>query len=114
MAYDRKKAGRSGGYYYQSVRVDGRAVKRYVGNGPEAERLAAEVEQRRLKRLAEKQLLDRDRNLLAGPRASLVQLNRLVQLLAQASLILAGFHNHHRGTWRKDRCHARASSTPSS
>lgn len=103
MAYDRKKAGQPDGYYYQSVRIGGRVVKRYVGNGPEAERLAREVEGRRLQQLVQKQILNHERNLLTGPKTSLVQLNRLVHLLAQATLLQAGYHNHHRGTWRKRR-----------
>ncbi|MDA8563845.1 hypothetical protein N9L06_05270 [Mariniblastus sp.] len=47
MAWELRRGKR---YYYQSVYVDGRAVKKYVGRGDRAEELAGDVEIRAAQR----------------------------------------------------------------
>ena len=52
VGFDTKKRGRAGGYFYRSVRVNGRAVKQYVGTGPVAELAAKILDDRRRERAA--------------------------------------------------------------
>jgi hypothetical protein len=90
-------------YYYRSQRVEGRVVCRYAGTGPVAE-LTARIDalcqaQRRLE--GEKAREESVRWELAD--APLRQLERCTDLLVRAALVLAGYHQHHRGEWRKRR-----------
>jgi hypothetical protein len=90
-------------YYYRSQRVEGRVVCRYAGTGPVAE-LTARIDalcrtQRRLEE--EKAQEESARWELAD--APLLRLERCTDLLVRAALVLAGYHRHHRGPWRKRR-----------
>jgi len=102
MAFDRKKRGSRRGYYYQSVRVGGRPVKRYVASGEEAARLAGEVERRRRDQRADRKALVDDVTSLLAAQSTRDQFVSLALLLALAELLLAGFHEH-RGQWKRSR-----------
>ena len=89
-------------YYYAKRREGGRVVSEYRGGGDlalyagvlaeeEAERKAAERDQRRRER-AEGERLD----------AEVDRLLRLVEALSASELVAAGYHNH-KGQWRKRR-----------
>jgi hypothetical protein len=106
MPWGRKQRGRAGGYFYLSKRIDGRPTKVYVGAGPAARQAAREVEDRRRRRLAERdaRLLEEAR--LAAADQALRELTAAARLLARAALLMAGFHDY-RGQWRLR--HGRAS-----
>jgi hypothetical protein len=94
-----------GRYYTRSRKVNGRVVREYVGAGRVAE-LAAQLD-----------ALDRDqredeRDARRAARAEfdaladkLSDLNERCDLITRAALIAAGFHQHKRGEWRKQRDH---------
>jgi hypothetical protein len=90
-------------YYYRSQRVEGRVVCRYAGTGPVAE-LTARIDalcQARRRLEGEKAREESARWELAD--APLRELERCTDLLVRAALVLAGYHRHHRGPWRKRR-----------
>lgn len=102
MAWE-ERAGRL--YYYRSIRrgPGGRVVKEYIGSGPGAELLAAAEgaarEDERRRREAE-----------GAERERLVELDReigetcgLIEGLARAALVDAGYRQHKRGEWRLKR-----------
>jgi hypothetical protein len=92
-----------GRYYTKSRKVNGRVVREYVGAGRVAE-LAAQLD-----------ALDRDqresdadarravRAELDALAEKLSDLNERCELLIRATLVLAGYHQHKRGEWRKRR-----------
>ena len=90
-------------YYYTARRVSGRVVKQYLGAGPVAELVAAHDAQERAERLATAQGR-------RGERARLTDLEQTVQAphdaiesLLRTHLVLAGYHRHARGEWRRRR-----------
>ena len=100
MGWEQRR-GRS--YYYRSVRSDGRVTKEYLGSGPAAE-LAATLDGRRREERANQ------RRRVADERARWVDLEQptadlegLTNRLAAAALLLAGYHRHDRGEWRRRR-----------
>jgi hypothetical protein len=92
-----------GRYYTRSKKVNGRVVREYLGAGRVAAlaaRLdAQEREEKEMKR-AELKALRAELDALDAP---LNELHRQTELLTRVALILAGFHQHHRGEWRKRR-----------
>jgi hypothetical protein len=102
MAWEQRKDS-ANRYYYRSLRAkDGRVVKTYHGTGHRGA-LAADAD--RLKRVEQSLQLQRHRALLyniqhvAGPLAELCE---ACDLITEAALLAAGYHNH-RGEWRKKR-----------
>lgn len=105
MGWEKRKRGdRVRGYFYQSVRVPGRPrpVKKYWGRKTAGQLVAADIEQRRQFRLAARaaEQTEGERNAPADALAGEVQ--ELVEALATAWMLLAGFRNH-RGEWRRRR-----------
>ena len=102
MGWERRRKGPNTGYYYRSVRINGRVVKVYLGRGSAGQEVAAEMEQKRLARHEaeaavrneESETADADR--LAG------ELNDWADLLSAVWLITTGHHIHHR-EWRRKR-----------
>lgn len=100
MAWETRRGRR---YYYRASRVNGRVVKRYVGMGDLADLLGefdADAAQRRQLE-AEARRAERDE--LAALDGQVRTLGRLADALAAAALVLAGYHQHDRGEWRKRR-----------
>jgi hypothetical protein len=96
---------KDGRYYTRSRRENGRVVREYVGGGTVGE-LAAQLdaldrEQREVQRAAARA----EREAVAALDGPLIELNDLADLLVRAALVAAGYHQHHRGDWRK--CRAR-------
>jgi hypothetical protein len=87
-------------FFYQSVRVGGKYVRRYVGNGPEAEKVAEEIRRRQEARLAESEALRHDEERHAATVAPVLELFNLTDLIMKATLVGGGFHQHGRGSWR--------------
>ena len=99
MAWDR------GRYYTRSRRISGRVVREYVGAGRVGE-LAAQMDAlERERRETERAVRRATRAELEARDAPLNELNDLADLLAHAALVVAGFHRHNRGEWRKRRAH---------
>ncbi len=92
-------------YYYRSERLNGRPLRRYVGagGGPAAELAAAADDLRRLEReiAARERHAERERQQEAE--APLLQLCEVSDTVARAALVLAGYHRHDRGEWRRSR-----------
>jgi hypothetical protein len=97
MAWER------GRYYTRSRRVNGRVVRQYLGRGPEAHLAAALDARRRQEREAGRLALQAEAERQRAVDLPLRAFARLTDLLAGAALVLAGFHRHDRGPWRKSR-----------
>lgn len=89
--------------FYESRRADGQPVKVYRGSGPAAEEAAAAVAGRRSDRVEQAERLAADVAAHAAASAPLAQLDELLDLVAKAALVMAGFRQHDRGAWRRTR-----------
>jgi hypothetical protein len=102
MAWEQRK-NTSQRYYYRSLRLpDGRVVKTYHGTGHRGA-MAADADRR--KRAEQSLQLQRHRALLEHIQhvaAPLVELCEACDLITEAALLAAGYHNH-QGEWRKKR-----------
>ena len=92
-----------GRYYTRSRKVNGRIIREYVGTGLVAELAAQQDAETRAQRLAERQRLQQEATRWTSAVAPLTQLSQLLDGLTAAVLIAAGYHQHHRGAWRKRR-----------
>jgi hypothetical protein len=101
LSWDRKQGDRR--FYYTSVREGGRVRKKYVGRGQKAEDLAREVEERRVARQAERDARLAEQMRVAAAERRLRDLRNMVNLLVRVVLEGAGYHQHHRGEWRRRR-----------
>src|SRR5262249_6589699 len=96
---------KDGRYYSRSRRVNGRVIREYIGGGTIGQ-LAAQLDAiEREQRATACELLKAEREEIAALDAPLTELNELADLLVQAALVAAGYHQHHRGHWRKRRVH---------
>lgn len=95
--------GGRGRYYTRSRKVDGRVVREYVGTGLVGELAARQDAEERAEKLAERERLQAEDTRWATVAAPLHELSQLLDGLMAASIIAAGYHQHHRGTWRKRR-----------
>jgi hypothetical protein len=92
-----------GHYYTRSRKVIGRIVREYVGTRLLAKLAAEQDAEVRAQRLAERERLQHESARWASATASLSQLSQVLEGLTAATLIAAGYHQHHRGAWRKRR-----------
>jgi hypothetical protein len=92
-----------GRYYTRSRKVNGRIIREYVGTGLVAELAAQQDAEARAQRLAERERLQHESVRWAAIAAALTELSRLLDGLTAAALMAAGYHQHHRGAWRKRR-----------
>jgi hypothetical protein len=97
-----------GRYYTRSRKVNGHVVREYVGTGLVAELASLHDAEARAQRLAERERLQQDAARWASATTPLKELSQLLDGLAAAALIAAGYHQHHRGAWRKRRHGAQA------
>jgi hypothetical protein len=86
-------------YYYKVSREGGRVRRLYMGRGPVAVVAARDAELRR----AERQARARSQARLEAAEAASRELADLADLLAKAALVVAGYHRHDRGAWRRYR-----------
>lgn len=90
-------------YYTRSKRVAGRVVREYVGTGSSAE-LAAKLDAARRAARAERiRAGQADRARMAAVEEATGAVDAAIDTLLRASLVLAGYHRHHRGEWRRRR-----------
>lgn len=94
---------RGGRYYTRSRKVGGRVVREYVGGGPAGELAAAEDAAARGRRAEEAAALRTIEERDAAALDVLAELGALLEGLAAALLVGAGYRRHKRGEWRKRR-----------
>ena len=103
MGWETRKRG--GRYYTRSSKVDGRVIREYLGCGPVAVLAAAADQARIAEREAARvqaQVAEEHFHSLEEP---LDALDRTCRALALMALNGAGYHQHHRGEWRRRREH---------
>jgi hypothetical protein len=96
---------RGGRYYTRSCRIAGSVTREYVGAG-EAGKLAEELDavERQERAQAARERAEIERQQLEVETESdnrFRALARITDLLYRCNLILAGYHQHNRGEWRK-------------
>ena len=94
---------RGGRYYTRSRREGGRVVREYIGAGPRGELAALADEEERAARQAARSAWEAQRAQVAEAEAMLLALCEGTDALVAAVLAAAGYHQHHRGEWRKRR-----------
>jgi hypothetical protein len=105
MAWE-SRHGRTKRFYYRSKRVGGQVRKVYLGRGEVAVQAAAKDAAAKAKRAAEKAELARYWAAIDEMRQLAAEIERGVDQLTEATLLLLGFHQHH-GQWRQYRVLAR-------
>jgi len=101
MSWESRKTG--GMYYTRSRRVNGRVVRQYLGGG-EVGAIAARLdslEREKQAAIAARHRADRAR--FEDLDAQVASLCEVAELFARATLLAAGYHQHHRGSWRRRR-----------
>jgi hypothetical protein len=94
---------RGGLYFTRSKKVGGRVIREYVGVGILGE-LAARIDAEERRRREEEQARRREeRERLDALVAPIEELCDAAEVIARAALIASGYHQHHRGEWRKRR-----------
>src|SRR4051794_5347730 len=90
-------------YYYRSVR-DGSCVRtEYVGGG-EVAGLAAQLDaMRRGEEAAQQQAERAERERVESEERALTEWFDRVEAMADVAMAAAGYHQHHRGEWRRAR-----------
>jgi hypothetical protein len=101
MAWERRARG--GAYYTRSRKQDGRVVREYCGSGRLGEALAAIDASGRVKRQAERARDAAERNRLVETDVALDALCEATRTITDLCLIGAGYRQHDRGEWRKQR-----------
>jgi hypothetical protein len=102
VAWETRRPG--GPRYYTRTRRAGRGWEReYLGTGPRAEAAAAADELRRAEQQVQAAARRQERDRHEAAQAPLRQLCDVTDLLVRAALLLAGYHRHARGQWRRRR-----------
>ncbi len=92
----------NGRYYYRKVRDGGRVRSEYLGAGVVAELLAEADDLDRQRRQLDTEEWQDVINAERRTVATLAEVDRMVQGMAAAVLIAAGYHTHRR-QWRRQR-----------
>ena len=90
-------------YYYRSRKVGGRVIKEYIGAGPLAELAATQDAADRAERTAASAAKRSTRAELDAVDAPVDAFAATLESLTRARLLLAGYHRHHGGEWRRRR-----------
>jgi len=101
MAWETRQRG--GRYYTRSKKIGGRVIREYVGKGLAGELAAAADARARAKREAEKAAWRAEQERMEAALVPFEDFYEGVETLVRGSLILAGYHRHHRGEWRRKR-----------
>ena len=92
-----------GHYYTSGHREGGRIVREYYGTG-ELGKLAAEVDDlARQTRRIEREERAAERERIAAIEDPIVAFGKAVDLAVSCELLVAGYHRHDRGPWRRRR-----------
>ncbi|MDP9356834.1 MAG: hypothetical protein M3R02_16385 [Chloroflexota bacterium] len=90
-------------YYYRARKVGGRVVKEYIGTGLSAEIAALQDRSARQDRAITAMARRAERTGLEAVDGELTDIDDAIEAATRASLILTGYHRHHRGAWRRRR-----------
>lgn len=90
-------------YYYRARKVGGRVVKEYLGTGRPAEIAALQDAWTRQDRAAAANARRAERAGLEAVDGEMKDIDDVIEAMTQASLVLAGYHRHHGGEWRRRR-----------
>ena len=90
-------------YYYRNIWKNGRSVHTYLGTGDVAEFAATNDALRRVQREIEARKWQQEQERRAAAKALLVELCGQSDLLVRVTLVVAGYHQHDRGAWRRKR-----------
>jgi predicted dinucleotide-utilizing enzyme len=101
MAWKPRRNGRR--YYYRSRRVGDRIVTDYLGSGQAGELAAVKDAAKREARLTVAAARHTERQRFSDLDEAFADLDTVVETLTRAALTAAGYHQHHRGEWRKRR-----------
>ncbi len=91
------------GYYYRSERHGTKVHRQYIGKGEGAESMAMFEAIEREKREEAALLTKEEMTQLDDIDSQLKTLSEDVELIARAAMMVAGYHRHNRGEWRKRR-----------
>ncbi len=100
MSWERR---RQRSYYYRARKVGGRVVKEYIGSGPRAEIAALMDASAREDRAAKVTSCQAERAGLEAVDDELTNIDDAIEVMMRTSLVLSGYHRHHRGNWRRRR-----------
>lgn len=95
--------GGSGPYYTRSVRDGDRVRRQYLGSGPRAEAAARADRLLRDAREANRVALQSAFSQIAKADAQVKALCDAAEATTRAALLVAGYHRHDRGAWRRRR-----------
>ena len=101
MAWETRSG--KGRYYTRSRKVNGRVRREYVGTGPAGEAAAQVDALERTERAIERARLLAEQDVITALADPAVVLARFADALARGALMTAGYRQHHRGEWRKQR-----------
>jgi hypothetical protein len=97
--------------YTRTIKANGRIYRQYVGFGSKGEQAAAEDLKRRVEREAQAKARKDRITAIDQAQTPAREFWDLTELIAQAALVAAGYHQHAKGEWRK-RHHAQPNPTP--
>lgn len=101
MAWEKRRRG--GRYYTRSRKVGGRVIREYVGTGLKGEMASALDAKTRMVKRRRAAVWTAQRTRVEACETRTDAFERAVMLLARTALVLAGYHQHHRGEWRRKR-----------
>src|SRR5690348_4950568 len=90
-------------YFYRSVRRGGRVTSEYVASGIDAQLIAALEADDRDNRRSDREEARAERWEADDLERALDEMAGRARALARDALTAAGYHQHHRGEWRKRR-----------
>jgi hypothetical protein len=101
MAWERRSRGSA--YYTRSRRVGGRVVREYLGGGLIGTVAAAADAEQRAVRFQQARAWVTLRSQLRAAEDVTDQFCAAAETLTRGAIMLSGYHQHHRGEWRKRR-----------
>jgi hypothetical protein len=90
-------------YYYRSTREGDRVRSEYVGGSETASLFAQIVASEKAEREAERQQWEAERQQADAEDREVADWFESIEALADAVIVAAEYHRHHRGEWRKRR-----------
>ena len=95
--------GNNGPYYTRSKKIGGRVVRQYVGGGTVGQLASATDARLRAEREAQAADWQAEKARLEALEADVAALWEGADIMARATLLASGYHQHDRGEWRQSR-----------